>query len=190
MTFEITFDYLCPFARNANEAVLNGMANGREWEADFRAFSLAAVHLKEDDAPVFDDQEARGVRALQWGLAIRDSQPEHFPAAHRALFAARHDHAQDIGDEAVIRSALEPTGVDVDDAAAVVASGEPAAVLAKEHTAAVEEWNVFGVPTFIANGTATFVRLMTRGQASDVDQVLELSTWEHLNEFKRTTIPR
>jgi hypothetical protein len=49
---------------------------------------------------------------------------------------------------------------------------------------------VFGVPTFISDEVATFVRFMERGLVSDVDRVLDLVGWHGLNEFKRTRVPR
>jgi len=84
MSFEITFDYLCPFARNGNEAIVAGVHEGEPWEPTFRAFSLSQVHLEPDDAPVWaaEGEQASGVLALTWGLAARDSFPEYFLDAH------------------------------------------------------------------------------------------------------------
>lgn len=190
MEFDVTFDYLCPFARNANEAVLNGVTEGRDWKVNFRPFSLAQAHVEEGDPDVFEDRSKPGVLSLQWGIAVRDSDPDHFAAAHQALFAARHDEGQDIKEEAVVRDALEQVGVDVASIAEVVDSGTPVKTLTAEHTEAVERWRVFGVPTFIHDDVATFVRVMSRGAVEDVDRILELLSWQTLNEFKRTQVPR
>lgn len=190
MRFEITFDYLCPFARNANEAVVEGLRQGRDWDVDFRPFSLAQVHVKDGEPAVFEDTTKSGVLALQWGVAVRDNDPEIFPAAHLALFAARHDKGLDISDETVIRSALADTGVDVDAMAGIVASGAPATTLASEHHEAVDRWQVFGVPTFIHDGVATFMRFMSRGDVGDLDRALEMLDWQDMNEFKRTVASR
>ena len=190
MQFEITFDYLCPFARNANEAVLNARADGRDWEVRFRPFSLSQVHVHDGHPDVFDNPAKSGVLALQWGIAIRDHEPQAFAASHVALFAARHDHGLDIRDEAVIRDALAPTEVDIDRIASIVESGDPATTLAAEHTESVDRWAVFGVPTFIRNDVATFIRFMNRGSIDDLDKALDLLDWHELNEFKRTSVPR
>jgi protein-disulfide isomerase-like protein with CxxC motif len=186
MRFEINFDYLCPFARNANEAVIAGLGEGRDWDVTFRPFSLSQVHVDEGEPPVFDDAAAPGVLALHWGVAIRDDDPEHFPAAHVALFAARHDDGGDIADPSVIKAAVDGTGVDVDAIAAVVASGTPAKTLAAEHSESVDRWAVFGVPTFIKDDVATFIRFMDRGNVTDLDRALAMLDWQGLNEFKRT----
>lgn len=190
MEFQVTFDYLCPFARNASEAVLNGLAAGRAWKVNFRPFCLTQVHREEGEEDAFDDREASGVLALQWGLAARDSDPDNFLAVHRALFAARHDRNLDIRDEKVLVEVVGEAGGNVGAITAAVASGEASAQLRKEHQEAVDTWNVFGVPTFIAGEEAVFVRLMDRGEPSDIDRVLDLIGWTDLNEFKRTRIPR
>ena len=191
MEFAVTFDYLCPFARNANEAVLSGLERGEDWDVTFRPFSLAQAHTEEGETAVWERPEgASGVRALLWGLATRDEFPEVFPLVHRSLFAARHDHGLDIGDESVLREAVAAAGGNPDAVAEVVASGRPGKVLASEHSEAVERWAVFGVPTFIVGEEAVFVRFMERDRVEDLRRVLELLTWTNLNEFKRTRVPR
>ena len=191
MRFGITFDYLCPFTRNANEAALNGIEAGKPWQPRYLAFSLVQVHVNEGDPNVWDAPDDKpGVQALQWAIAARDHLPEAFPAVHRALFAARHDHGKDISDEAVIRDTIAAAGVDTDAIADVVASGMPLKTLAEEHTEAVEKWHVFGVPTFLVDDHATFIRFMSRGNVDDLERALDLLSWANLNEFKRTTIPR
>lgn len=187
--FRLTYDYLCPFARNATESVLSGLAAGRDWDVKFHAFSLSQVHADEG-TEVFADTSVSGVLAQQWGIAVRDTWPDVFPAAHRSLFAARHDDGLDISDPAVVEAALAGVGIDTDEVAKVVASGSPAETLRAEHTEAVDRWEVFGVPTFITGEVATFVRFMDRDQVEDVDRVLDLLGWEGLNEFKRTKLPR
>jgi formate-dependent phosphoribosylglycinamide formyltransferase (GAR transformylase) len=70
-------------------------------------------------------------------------------------------------------------------------------VLEAEHTDAAERLGVFGVPTFISEDRAVFVRLMNRPAddvalaVSTIDRVLDLvDGWPELNEFKYTTISR
>jgi hypothetical protein len=191
MQFTVTFDYLCPFARNAHEAVLAGLAAGRDWEVVFQPFSLAQVHLDEGDPPVWEAPDGKsGLLALQWGVAVRDEFPEVFGPIHRALFSARHDLGLDIKDEAVVRRAVAQGGGDVDAIAAVVATGAPLKTIATEHSAAADGLGVFGVPTFILGEVATFIRFMDRGNVEDLDKALDLLPWAGLNEFKRTRIPR
>jgi 2-hydroxychromene-2-carboxylate isomerase len=195
--FALTFDYLCPFARIAHAVVLRALGDGVVDEVDFRAFSLSQVHTKEGDPPVWETEpRPSGVLALEWGLAVRDQFPERFPAAHAAVFDARHVHGRDLKDVQVLRKAVASAGVDPDEAEKVVAGGTPAAALAADHTWAVEEHHVFGVPTFVSDDRAVFVRLMRapsdqREAADTLDRVLAMVTgWADLNEFKATRIPR
>ena len=197
--FAVTHDYLCPFARNAAEVVVRALeADPDGHQVDFRAFSLSQVHLEEGEAPVWQPgaEPRSGVLALQWGLAVRDHLPERFPAAHLALFAARHDQGRDLNDPEVLAAAMASAGVDPGEVDKLVASGAPAAALAADHTWAVDTSRVFGVPTFVTDRRAVFVRLMDRpGSAaaarSTLDRVLAMvEGWPDLNEFKATAIPR
>jgi hypothetical protein len=196
--FALTHDYLCPFARNAAEVVVRALEGGAPHDVDFRAFSLSQVHLEADAAPVWETtgQPSSGVLALQWGLAVRDELPERFPAVHLALFAARHDQGRDLNDPEVLRAAVASAGLDPDEVEKLVATGRPAAALAADHTWAVDRYRVFGVPTFVTDQRAVFVRLMQRADspqaaASTLERLLGMvDNWSDLNEFKATTIPR
>ena len=196
--FAITHDYLCPFARNAAEVVVRVLETGEPFEVGFRAFSLSQVHLEEGEAPVWQPgAELRsGVRALQWGLAVRDELPERFPAVHLALFAARHDQGLDLNDPEVLATAVASAGVDPGEVEKLVAGGRPAAALADDHTWAVDTSRVFGVPTFVTAHRSVFVRLMDRPASpeaarSTLERVLTMvEDWPDLNEFKATAIPR
>ncbi len=59
-----------------------------------------------------------------------------------------------------------------------------------EHTEAVEQHAVFGVPTYVEGDEAVFIRFMERGRADDLLRALDLLDWSRLNEFKRTKIAR
>jgi hypothetical protein len=192
--FAVTWDYRCPFARNVHEALIKGLRDGKEWDVRFLAFSLDQVHVEEGETPAWerdlDDEGATGVRPLLWGIAVRDTFPQHFLDFHGAVFQARFDEGRRIADEWVLRAAAEQVGLDPCAVAAEVASGGPVKTLEAEHTEAVDQHAVFGVPTIIEGDEAVFVRLMERGQVGDFEQVLDLVGSTHLNEFKRTRIPR
>lgn len=196
--FSINFDYRCPFARNANEHVLEALASGAEWQVDFTGFSLTASHADPDEPFAWSDPAHRpDLVALAAGLAVRDTQPEQFRAVHRALFAARHDLGQDLRDEEVVRKALAEGGADVEAVFAELDGGAPFATLQREHESAVSRLQTFGVPTFSNDEAAVFVRLMTRPAGdgaraiSTIERVLDLlENAPELNEYKHTTVPR
>ena len=191
--FALTWDYLCPFARNAHEALVAGLQEGKDWHVRFWAFSLDQVHLEEGETPVWQrplEEAGRGVRALLWGIAVRDVFSEQFLDFHAGLYRARFDESKQITDEATMREVATAVGLDAYAVAAEVASGRPAKILELEHTEAVERYATFGVPTIIAGDEAVFVRLMERGNIADLEQALGLVGDTRLNEFKRTRIPR
>jgi Thioredoxin len=195
--FSITWDYRCPFARNAHEHVLTALAGGADWDVMFVPFSLAQVHVEEGQPDVWDAPESdSGLLALQLGVAVRDAQPEQFFAVHDALFAHRHDRAGSLRDEAILHGLLRDAGADTEAAFAEVASGRPLATVKGEHTAYATSHHVWGVPTFIVDDRAVFVRLMDRPEGdvaratATIERVLDLVEWTDLNEFKHTSIPR
>ncbi len=191
--FAITYDYLCPFARNANEAIVEAIDAGADLNVFFIPFSLNENHADEGDTPQWDlplEEVGTGVLALLWSIAVRDAFSDVFPAFHVALFGARHDDGADINDEAVIRSVAVSVGLDPDRVRAEVATGLPAKTLAAEHRRAVDEHGVFGVPTFVDGDHAVFVRFIERHNVEDLERVLDMLSWSNLNEFKRTSIEK
>ena len=198
MSFEVTWDYLCPFARNAHEHLVVALRAGAGWDAHFRFFSLSQAHVDEGGPPVWDDvANHSGVLAGLAGVVVRELYPERFWDAHLCLFSARHDSGQDLRRPRVVAGALERVGLD---GARIVeeATKSWAIDLARqEHEQAVQQWEVFGVPTFIADDRAVFVRLMTRPEGDvklaerTVDRVLDLiDEFPELNEFKYTRVGR
>lgn len=189
----VTFDYRCPFARNAHEAVVTALREGADLDVRFLPFSLDQAHVEEGEPPVWERQPGEwgtGVTALLYGIAVRDHFPERFFDFHLAAFAARHDDGKKLGREEVLRETAASVGLDVETVAEEVWSGRPLKTLAAEHTEQVERWNTFGVPTFIEGDEAVFIRFMERNRVDDLERALELLDWTRFNEFKRTQIPR
>jgi len=177
--------------------LLGQQAAGADWRVRWLGFSLNQTKVSEGETPVWDDPEMAGARmAVEVGIAVRDGWPEAFPAVHRALFAARHDHGQDIRDHDVVAGVLAAHGLDADEVFNEVLGCGPRDTFRSEHEAAVKEHRVFGVPTVIAGDQAVFIRLVNRpdGDAATaratVERCVDLVTgWPNLNEFKHTSIP-
>jgi predicted DsbA family dithiol-disulfide isomerase len=199
LAFDLTFDYLCPFARIVHDNVVTALRGGADWDVTFRPYSLAQGHVEEGAADVWDSEDPlaeSGVLALCAGLAVRDTQPDRFLDVHEALFDARHDDGADIKDRAVVEAALARGGADVAAVFAEVASGRPLVALAREHRAGVDEHGVWGVPTFITGTRAVFVRLLERagGDAglarTRIERIVALIDGSpDLHEFKQTVLP-
>ena len=193
VSFGLTFDYRCPFARNGHEAVVNAGREGVDLDVRYLAFSLDQTHIAEGDPPVWERDPSgwgTGTLSLLYGIAVRDSFPDFFLDAHLALFAQRHDHGLKLGHEDVLQAAIVSAGLDVAAVKDEVWSGRPLATLAAEHTDLVNRYSVFGVPTFITEDDAVFVRFMERGRVDDVVRAIDLLDWTRLNEFKRTRVAR
>ncbi len=196
--FAVSWDYRCPFARNAHEHVIEGLRAGADWDVTFVPFSLNQVHVEEGDPDVWDDpSKAPALLAMQAGIVVRDRFPQRFLDVHQALFAARHDQGRDILDESVVREVLGSTGVDVGAVFAEIAQGWPLETFRKEHEAAAAGYEMWGVPTFVKGSEAVFVRLMNRPDGdgglatSTIERLVDLvGGWPELNELKHTSIAR
>lgn len=196
-SFAVTWDYRCPFARIGHLHVIEGLRAGADWDVTFVPFSLGQAHVAEGEPDVWDDPaKETGLLALQVGVTVRDQAPDQFLDVHEAIFDARHVDGADLRDEGVLRGVLEGHGLDADHILAAARAGG-LDVVHKEHDHVVRDHEVWGVPTFIADGQSVFVRLMD-GPDNDgevavrtVERVLGLVTgWPELNEFKHTSIPR
>ena len=197
-TFAITWDYRCPYARNAHEHVVSALLAGADWEVQFIPFALDQVHVAEGAPSVWDVPDRYpGLLATQAGIVVRDEYPEQFLSTHLALFSARHDRAADTRKHEVLVAVLNEQGVDGGAVLDAIDEGWPLDVFRKQHEAAVADHHVFGVPTFLIGGQAAFVRLLSRphGDAKlgteTVERVLGLAGgWTDLNELKHTSVPR
>lgn len=196
--FGLTFDYLCPFARNANEFAIAALRHGADFDVTWMPYSLAQGHVDEDEPPIWEREQpdrASGILALQVGLAARDHLPDRFLDVHEQLFAARHDHGEDLKDPEVVRAALRRAGVEPDDVFSHVEDGSALSTLRDEHEAARSR-EVWGVPTFVTDERAVFVRVLDRPNGNTaaaqqrIDAVLELVDGElELHEFKQVDLP-
>jgi DSBA-like thioredoxin domain len=196
-TFALTFDYRCPYARIVHDHVVTGLQAGADWDVRFLPFSLGQTHVEEGDPDVWDRPEAdSGLLALQIGIAVRDNWPDAFLVVHDALFEYRHGRGGNLRDRDALGELLTANGVAPEAVFAEVDSGRPLATIKAEHTAFVASHNVWGVPTFVIDEKAVFVRLLN-GPSGDValatrtvDRILDQVEWPILNEFKHTSIPR
>lgn len=198
LSFSVNWDYRCPFARNAHEHLVTALEAGADWDVTFVPFSLSQVHVDEGDPPIWDNPaKRRDLLAMESAIAVRDHMPDAFPAVHLALFRARHDESRDLREADVVRDVLAGAGLDPEEVMAEVESGRPLEAFRSAHEEAVEKHAVFGVPTFVTDGRAAFVRIMTRpgsdpaSSTALIERVLDLvASHPNLNEIKHTKIPR
>ncbi|HLI01899.1 MAG TPA: hypothetical protein VKV06_14020, partial [Acidimicrobiales bacterium] len=131
--FAVTWDYRCPFARNAHDHLVTALQGGADWDVTFLAFSLDQPHVEEGEPSVFDrPDEFPGMLGNLAGIVVRDRQPESFLAVHDALFRARHEGARDTRDTKVLVDVLTETGVDAGSVFAEIEDGWPLETFRKE----------------------------------------------------------
>jgi protein-disulfide isomerase-like protein with CxxC motif len=197
-TFSVSWDYRCPFARNAHEHLVTALRAGADWDVSFVPFSLNQVHVAEGEPDVWDDpSKASALLAMEVGIVVRDRFPDRFLDLHDALFRARHDDGRDVREESVLREIVAEQGLDADAVFGHITDGWPREQFRKEHEAAASGHSVWGVPTFILGDEAVFVRLMTRPQGDaelatrTIERTLDLLRgFPELNEYKHTSIQR
>ncbi|MGH9300710.1 MAG: DsbA family protein [Acidimicrobiales bacterium] len=198
LEFAVTWDYRCPFARNAHEHILDALEDGAQWKVKFVPFSLNQPHVAEGAPSVFESPEkAPDLLAMEAAIVVRDRFPAAFFRLHRGLFTARHDEGITLKERADVTQVLKAADVDPEAVWTEVDSGWPRRAFADAHMGSVESHKVFGVPTFIVGDQAVFVRLMTRPQGDGglarqtIERVVDLTTGHpEINELKHTTVSR
>ena len=196
LSFGLSYDYRCPFAKNIHLHVLAALAAGADFDVTFIPWTMSQGHRPPGAPDVWDDPSHDGALvALAASVSVRDTQPELFRAAHEALFRARHERAIRLSTLEEVRDVLAPVGVDLEQLGADVASRRPHGVIAESYRM-MDGYEAFGVPTFVVGSDATFVRYMTPpsddGLASVtiIQSLVELMAHQSdLNEFKHTRVP-
>ena len=163
LTFAITWDYRCPFARNLHDQVVEGLLDGADWDVTFVPFSLGQVHVAEGR-----DRRLGRTRSRQ-RLARVASRRRRARPIPRLVSSSLIASCSTPGTSTAARSptarswptSCDPAGVDRRCACfAEIDGGEPLDIVRKEHEAAVADFDVWGVPTIIAGGGASFIRVM------------------------------
>jgi predicted DsbA family dithiol-disulfide isomerase len=195
-SFDVFYDYLCPFVYRASVLLQNVRDSGqRPIDIRWRYFSLIQVNSKDDGWTIWDalDSEARGRLAFKAAEAAR--RQGAFDDFHMALLRARHEKRVDIDDVAVVERVAEDSGLDLDRFRTDIADAQIVSALERDHRAAVAEYGVFGTPTFVFDAGATaYVRLSEPPEASDsvaiFDRVISIAAEEpRILEIKRPVKP-
>jgi predicted DsbA family dithiol-disulfide isomerase len=194
-SFDVFYDYLCPFVYRASVLLQNVQDSGaRPIEVRWRYFSLIQVNSKDEGWTIWDalDSEARGRLAFKAAEAAR--RQGAFDDFHMALLRARHEQRADIDDVAVVERVAEDSGLDLDRFRMDIADPQIVSALERDHRAAVAEYGVFGTPTFVFDAGAAYVRLSEPPEASDsvaiFDRVVSIAAEEpRILEIKRPVKP-
>jgi len=196
-SFAVTWDYRCPYGRIVHDHVVTGLLAGADWNVTFLPYCLGQSNRDPDLPPIWETPRAdSGLFALQVGVAARDADPARFPAFHHAVYEYRHTRAGNLNDRDAIAALLVGAGFDPDSVLGVVEGGEPLRTIAREHMQYVNSHEVWGVPTFVVDDKAVFVRLLRTAQGdagtatATIERILDDIAWPILNEFKHTSVPQ
>ncbi len=197
LSFQLSYDYRCPFAKNIHLHVISALRAGADFDVTFVPWTMSQGYRAQGAPDTWDDPTRDPEHlALAVSTSIRDNVPERFLDAHEALFRARHDRAIRLINEQEISQALEELDLDLDLGSIFedVASRRPFKVIG-ESFREFERYEAFGVPTFVVNGDATFVRYMNppsddpSASVSLIQSLVSLmSDQSALNEFKHTKV--
>ncbi len=194
-TVLISYDYRCPFAKIMHMHVLGAQRAGLDLNIVFSPWTMSQGHRDNPLLDVWDDpSKMNELCALAASASVRDTQPAHFATVHEALFRARHERFIRLATWVEVAQILEEVGVDVDLVAKDMATGRPLGVL-RDTFRHFETLEAFGVPTFVINGDATFVRYMDAPTSDESSRdlieslVALMTTRPALNEFKHTRLP-
>jgi len=176
--FDVFFDYLCPYVYRA-AGLIDAVARSgdRELDVRWRYFSLTQVNSKNDGWTVWNapaSELVRGRTAFRAAEAAR--RQGRFDEFHPVLLAARHRDRLDIDDLDVVLGVAAAAGLDVGRLRSDMKDPAILESLAGDHTNGVEEYGVFGTPTFVFNGgAAAYIRL---ADVTDADRAIEV--FDHL----------
>ena len=196
-TFEIFYDYRCPFVYRASLLLQNVLDSGkRPLEVRWRYFSLAQVNSKDDGWTVWEAPDSEFVKGrLAFKAAEAARRQDRFEDFHLPLLHARHRDRLDIDDVAVVERVAVEAGLDLDRFRKDLADPEIVYAIAGDHVPAVKEHGIFGTPTFLfPSGAAAYVRLSEAPEGADAvrifDRIMSVAGDEpRILEIKRPTKP-
>jgi predicted DsbA family dithiol-disulfide isomerase len=162
ITFDVFFDYLCPFVYRAARVLDAVRGSGaRDVEVRWRYFSLTQVNSKDDGWTVWSAPASEKVRGrAAFAAAEAAKRQGRFDDLHMPLLVARHRDRLDIDDPAVVENVASAVGLDMERFRRALGDPQILDGLARDHTQAGSELGVFGTPTFVfADGASAYVRL-------------------------------
>ena len=171
---------------------------GDNLQIDWRPFLLAQVNSKEGpewkawEQP--EDPPNLSLLAMRAGEAARRQGSQAIEAFQLTLLKARHEDRKELSDPDVIMEAAQASGLDMARFREDLADKSILQDLGDSHTRAVEEYGVFGVPTFVfPNGASAFLKTYVPpdDEAVEMFETLKsvMSRWKLIGELKRPQPP-
>jgi predicted DsbA family dithiol-disulfide isomerase len=199
--FAIYFDFRCPFVYNAAMVLAKARESKTvQLKIDWRPFSLAQANtdkgpkFKYWEQPEVIDGSDRTLLAFRAGLAAKQQGKEAFDSFFMTLIRARHKDNKDLKDPIVIEAAALVAGLDLVRFKKDLQDPNRLREVGESHTKAVEEFGVFGVPTFVfPDGKSAYLKMFVppNDQVTEVVESLIniIGKFEHVGEIKRPQPP-
>jgi predicted DsbA family dithiol-disulfide isomerase len=154
-TVTVYYDYTCSYSYRALHWLDAVRSIRPDIEVRWMTFSLKEVNRHPDEQPwlMADSPPSVSVLAQALAHAARDAD---FDRYHRAVFEAMQGEGRKVGEDDLITFAAE-AGVDA--GAFAAERGRWVASVGAEHKEAVARWGVYGTPTLLLDGAASYLRL-------------------------------
>ena len=195
LSFHLSYDYRCPFAKNLHLHVIEALRAGADFDVTFVPWTMSQGYGASGAPDVWEDPSRDAeLLSLAVSVSVRDLQPEHFLDAHEALFRARHERAIRLVTDDEIRDASATTASSSAPVERPRFTSTPKVI--GECFREFERYEAFGVPTFVVNERRHVRPLyepfpVTPASRSDSSTrlVTLMSDESDLNEFKHTKVP-
>lgn len=156
---EVYFDYGCPYVYRAAEVVSAAQVTlGNDLQLAWRSFSLEQINSKrEPEWKVWQqgtDYPSRGLPAFRAGEAARRQGEVAFDRYRLLLLRAKHASSADIKIWETLLEVARQAELDLAQFQQDYDDPTILQLIAADHTRAVEEYHIFGTPTFVFEGAA------------------------------------
>ena len=195
ITFDVYYDYLCPFAhaasvwaRQLDETV------GDRVQITWRAFPLEQVNSRQgSEWKLWEhpgDSLSQGLLAFQAAKAAERQGEDAFKRFHYALMDLRHVTRRTLTRKATLIELARETGLDVERFERDLADRSLLTAIGHDYEMGTEQFGVFGTPTLVFPDGGTLYVQMTPAPLSEAAGLLTTfarmaSQQTYLFEIKR-----
>jgi len=171
---------------------------GDNLDINWKPFFLSQVNSQEGPEwkawEQTEDSATLGLLAFRAAEAAKKQGRKPFDDFQLALLKAKHEDRMDLSKEEVVLEAARVSGLDMARFREDLADEGVIAELGESHTHAVEEYGVFGVPTFVfPDGSTAFLKAYEPPEEEAVEMFESIfgmaSKWKYVAEVKRPQPP-
>ncbi len=169
---DVYFDYACPFAWAA-QLWLDDVKEelGDKLGVTWRIFPLEQANASDPDFRIWEqpnDGKSSTLRSFQGFHAAKQQGDEAFKKFHAALFRKRHVDGRNLAGQAVLESAAEDAGLDMDQFRTDLKSDDVFKQIEDDFSHSRDELSVFGTPTIMfENNEGAYLKLNYADMPSD-----------------------